>query len=146
MFAAGLAIAIGTNAGALAQESDTAAVAPAATEQTAAPSDQPRRGRDRRRNAEAAEAEAPAAPAALTELPQTTVLAETVEAKITCRNIKPPGSRVVRRICGTEEQWAAANQRSSDDAEEGLRQFRNRAGVTGTPPSGPASLNTPAGL
>jgi hypothetical protein len=144
LITAGLAFALGTSAAACAQESDSAADAPAAADQSAAPSDEPRRRRDRRRDAESAAA-APAAPT-VTELPQTTVLAETVETKITCRNIKPPGSRVARRICGTEQQWAAANQRSSEDAEEGLRQFRNRSGVTGTPASGPASLNAPAGL
>jgi hypothetical protein len=136
LVAAGLAIGLGASAGASAQEPGTSADAPAVIEQSAAPSDQPTRRRDRRRNAETA-AEAPAETAAATDL------TETVEAKITCKNIKPIGSRVARRVCGTEEQWAAAGQRSSEETEEGLRQFRSRAGIGGAG-SGPASLNTPA--
>lgn len=142
--AAGLTMVLGTGASALAQEPGTTANTAAAAEQAAATSNESRRRRERRRDADIAPA-ASAAPTGVTELADTTALAETVESKIVCKNVKPIGSRVARRVCGTEEQWAAANQRSSEDAEEGLRQFRNRAGVGGAG-SGPASLNAPAGL
>jgi hypothetical protein len=140
----GMVLALDIGAGAFAQP-PSAADAPAAAEPAAAPTDQPRR-RERRRDADADQA-APTASAATptataaTAAPAAT--AATAEPKLICKNIKPIGSRVARRICGTEEQWAADNGRTSSDAEESMRQIRDRSGVTGGAASGPASLGTP---
>jgi hypothetical protein len=123
----GLVLALGTG-NTLAQDSSSAANAPAAAEQGTAPAEQLSR-RERRRNAEAAAAAAADS-------------AATAEPKMVCKNIKPIGSRVERRICGTEEQWAAANQSTSSDAQESMRQIRDRSGVTGGGGGGPASLGT----
>lgn len=133
VLAAGLALALGAPTGAFAQSSSTANQARAA-EPAATAAEQPRR-RDRRRDGETAAA-APTAAAADT--------AASNEPKLICKNIKPIGSRVARRICGTEEQWAADNARTSADAAEGMRQIRDRSGVTGGASSGPASLGSPS--
>jgi hypothetical protein len=135
----GLAVVLGAGT-ALAQDSSSAANTSAAAEQGTAPAEQLSR-RERRRNAEAAAAAAAAAtpaPAAATAANS----AQAAEPKMICKNIKPIGSRVERRICGTEEQWAAANQSTSSDAQESMRQIRDRSGVTGGGGGGPASLGT----
>jgi hypothetical protein len=133
----GLALVLGN--GAPAQETSSAANVPASAEQSARPAEQPSR-RDRRRNAETAAAAAAATPAAA----PTADGAATAEPKVICKNIKPIGSRVARRICGTEEQWAASGESTRADAQEGMRQVRDRSGVTGGVGAGPASLGTPA--
>jgi len=137
----GLAVVLGAGT-ALAQDSSSAANTSAAAEQGAAPAEQLSR-RERRRNAEAAAAAAAAAtPAAAPTAATAANSAQAAEPKMICKNIKPIGSRVERRICGTEEQWAASSQSTSADAQEGMRQVRDRSGVTGGGGGGPASLGT----
>ena len=34
---------------------------------------------------------------------------------------------MARRVCGTPEQWAAIGEATSDNAEEGMRQIRERS-------------------
>jgi hypothetical protein len=137
----GLALVLGTGT-TLGQESSSAAGASAAAEQGTAPAEQPSR-RERRRSAEAAAAAAAATPTAAPTAASATDSAQAAEPKIICKNIKPIGSRVERRICGTEEQWAASSQSTSADAQEGMRQVRDRSGITGGGGGGPASLGTP---
>jgi hypothetical protein len=133
-------VALVFGAAARAQESGAAADAPASAEQGAQPAEQPSR-RQRRRNAEAAAAAA-ATPAVAPTAATATDSAQAAEPKMICKNIKPIGSRVERRICGTEEQWAASSQSTSADAQESMRQVRDRSGVTGGGGGGPASLGT----
>lgn len=128
-----LVLGIGTSA----QESSPAADAPASAEQGAQPAEQLSR-RERRRNAEAA-----AAAAAATAAAAPTDSVATAEPEVVCKSIKPIGSRVERRVCATEQQWAATNQSTSSDAQESMRQIRDRSGVTGGGGGGPASLGTP---
>jgi hypothetical protein len=134
----GLALVLGTGT-TLAQDSSAAANASPAAEQGTAPAEQLSR-RERRRNAEAAAAAAAAAPAVATAAAADSAAA--AEPKMVCKSVKPIGSRVERRICGTEEQWAASSQSTSADAQESMRQIRDRSGVTGGGGGGPASLGT----
>jgi hypothetical protein len=140
------ALVLGLGTGAAAQEGNSAASAPASSEQAAPPAEQARR-RDRRRNAEAA-AETPATPTAAAEAAATPSAAADpaapAEPKMVCKNVKPIGSRVARRTCATEEQWAASRDSSRADAQEGMRQVRDRSGITGGVGAGPASLGTPS--
>jgi hypothetical protein len=133
-----VALVFGT--GTPAQESSAATNAPVSAEQGAQPAAQPSR-RERRRTAEAAAAAAATGAAAQTAATATDS-AQAAEPKMICKNIKPIGSRVERRICGTEEQWAASSQSTSADAQESMRQVRDRSGVTGGGGGGPASLGT----
>lgn len=132
-------IAIGSSAGALAQAADSAASAVSAEAGTAAPVQARRRGRDGRRDAEPAPPEPAAAPESLPT--HTAAVAvqpdETVEAKLICKNIKATGTRVSRRICGTPEQWASVSQRTTDDAQETMRQIRDRTSIVVSQPENP---------
>jgi hypothetical protein len=60
---------------------------------------------------------------------------ETVEEKLVCKSVKPLGTRMAKRICATPEQWAAAEGRSTDRAEEGMRQMRRQGSLVVAPPS-----------
>jgi hypothetical protein len=132
------AVALGTSVGALAQDSSPAANDATATE-PATPAEQPRRNRDRRRNADAAaEAAAPATAASATSsVAATTQQAETVEARMVCKNIRLTGTKISKRVCGTPEQWAATNEKTSNDASETMRQVRQQGGVVVTQPGTP---------
>jgi hypothetical protein len=120
LFAAVAALTLGTAVNISAQSAATSADEAAAT---SAPSDQPRRGRDRRRNAEQRPA-ADARPAATSAASADTD--DSAEGTVVCKNIKLTGTKVARRICGTPEQWAAMQKRTSDAAEETMRQARDR--------------------
>ena len=120
-------------------EAEAAATpAPAAESDEAPAAESPRRARERRRNEEAAQdtagtqaaaAAAPATPdtgaaATLAEQP-----AETVEARLVCKSYKRTGTRMARRVCGTPEQWAALDEATTDNAQEGMRQIRDRSTI-----------------
>ena len=36
---------------------------------------------------------------------------------------------MARRVCGTPEQWAAIGEATSDNAEESMRQIRERSAI-----------------
>ena len=135
------AVALGIATAGVAQAQTDAAVADdadaAATAEQSAPADEsPRRTRERR-NAQAATdaadvpAEATAAPATPETAAAATLVepsAETVEARIKY-NYKRTGTRMARRFCGTPEQWAAIGEATSENAEENMRQIRERSAI-----------------
>ena len=131
LFGAVLAIALGYAVNAPAQNTSAAADDAAAD---TAQADQPRRARERRRSAAAAE-ELPVfeAPTAAAE----PAASEVVEARMVCKNIKLTGTKIARRICGTQEQWASMEKRNSDKAQEGMRQMRDRSSVVTAQPENP---------
>jgi hypothetical protein len=111
-----------------------------------AEADQPRRARDRRRSARPADdTPAPEAAAAVATLPTHTATttsaqaAETVEATMVCKNIKLTGTKISKRICGTPEQWAGQQRKTTDDAQEAMRQVRDRSSIVVTQPDNPLS-------
>jgi hypothetical protein len=117
--------------GALAQDEVRPAVgtASAAAADSAA---QPRR--DRRRAAKADNANA------LGRTETSVAAAATVdaaEADIVCKNIKPLGTRMAKRVCGTPAQWAALEKKTTDAASDVMRQVRGQSAVIVTTP-GPA--------
>ena len=36
---------------------------------------------------------------------------------------------MARRVCGTPEQWAALDEATTDNAQEGMRQIRDRSTI-----------------
>lgn len=140
------ALLAGTVAVALCAALNAAAQSPAAESAAneaapaAAAAEQPKSRRERRREAEAAEQ---AAAGAASPATRPTVAAaaeppgETVEAKMVCKNIKVTGTKMARRVCGTPEQWAAVNDRTSNDAEETMRQVRERSSIVTSQPGTP---------
>lgn len=64
--------------------------------------------------------------------------AATEEPAIVCKSIKPLGTRMAKRVCGTPEQWAALEKKTTDAGSDDLRQVRGTGGVIATTP-GPAA-------
>lgn len=117
----------------------TAAPSGAAAPAAAAPAEQSRRGRERRRAAESTEPATAAPPAA--EAASTPLQADVIDQRMICKNIKLTGTNISRRICGTPEQWAAQDKKTTDDAQEAMRQVRDRSSIVVTQPG-----NQPTGL
>jgi hypothetical protein len=142
MLTGALALSLGTATATLAQDAtppDDAAVTPAAE---AAATAEPRRSRERRRAAQVPE-EPRASHAAAVAVTETTAAAlapdpdETVETRIVCKNIKVLGTKISRRVCGTPEQWAAQARKTTNDAQETMRQVRDRSSIAIPQPESP---------
>jgi hypothetical protein len=122
------------SAGALAQEDKTGAAATSTAPAEGAP---PSR-RDRRRAAKAETAAADAeTPVAATPTVSGGDAEAIVESEIVCKNIKPLGTRMAKRVCGTPAQWAALEKKTTDAAADDMRNVRSTGSVIATTP-GPA--------
>jgi hypothetical protein len=119
-------------AGAFAQDAGTTA---ADASSAAAAGAAPQSRRDRRR---AAKAETAAAEEGTQSAAAAPAEDSADEVDIVCKNIKPLGTRMAKRVCGTPAQWAAYERKTTDAASEDLRQIRNTGGVIATTP-GPAT-------
>ena len=132
----------------LAQESAVPA-ANASSEVAAEAAAEPRSARERRR---AARAQAGAPPAESTATAPSAEAApavaqagadaadpgsESTEPQRICKSVKPLGTRMAKRVCGTPEQWAAIEGRTSAEAGESMRQVHEQSGILATQP-GPA--------
>jgi hypothetical protein len=123
------------SSGALAQD----AAAPAASATSAAPAEPASQSRRERRRASQPEAAAAAAtPAAAPPAAAAAPAAESDGPATICKNIKPLGTRMAKRVCGTPEQWAALEKKTTDAASDDMRQVRTIGGVIATAP-GPTS-------
>ena len=119
------------SSGALAQDAAT----PAAAAPSAAPAEAPSQSRRERRRAPQPEpAAAPESAAATT----TAAPAALVEPEKICKNFKPLGSHMAKRVCGTPEQWAAFEKKTTDAASDDMRNVRSTGAVIATTP-GPQS-------
>jgi hypothetical protein len=122
---------LGLSGGALAQD----ASAPAAAAPSAAPAEAASQSRrDRRRAPKPEPAAAPEATATTAAAPA----AAMVEPEKICKNFKPLGSHMAKRVCGTPEQWAAFEKKTTDSASDDLRNVRSTGAVIATTP-GPGS-------
>ena len=122
------------SAGALAQ--DAAPAVDTASSASVEGAAQSRRDRRRAAKAETATDEertqtavAPAADAAATDAVD--------ESEVVCKNIKPLGTRMAKRVCATVGQWAAVDKKTTDAASDDMRRVRQSAVGTTTP--GPAA-------
>jgi hypothetical protein len=141
MLAGAFAVSLGIATATLAQDAtprDDTTVTRAA--EAATPAEQPRRSRERRRAAQTPDEARPSETAAIAD---TTAAAlapepdETVETRIVCKNIKALGTKISRRVCGTPEQWAAQARKTTDDAQETMRQVRDRSAIAMPQPESP---------
>jgi hypothetical protein len=139
LLAAALASFLGAASRAFAQVDAAPAV-----DTTSAPAAEgaPQSRRDRRR---AAKTEAPtdeertqaAVAAAAPEPTADAAAADGIDdSEIVCKNIKPLGTRMAKRVCGTVAQWAAVDKKTTDAASEDMRRVRQSGVGTTTP--GPA--------
>jgi hypothetical protein len=119
---------------ALAQD-DAAAIAAAGG--TAPAETAPQSRKDRRRGRADASA-AQQQTAAATPTTAAAAAASTEEPAMVCKSIKPLGTRMAKRVCGTPEQWAAFEKKTTDAASDDLRTVRSTGGVIATTP-GPAA-------
>ena len=55
-----------------------------------------------------------------------------------CRTVTPSGSRLIRRVCRTQEEWDATQQKAQDGAFESQMRdqtlFEQASGPMGSPP------------
>ena len=139
VIAAALAFVLCPSAGTLAQDSAEPSLGTESAGVPAEPAINPPNSHERRRAARVeasqarqreAEARAAAKAAADGEAGP--------ETEIVCKSIKPTGSNVGRRVCGTPEQWAALEEKTTDAAREDMRRVHTSSGVTATAP-GPAT-------
>lgn len=102
----------------------------AAADAASAVAEQPLSRRERRRAAEAAEAQAAAvaAPSAAAE-----PAAEAADEELVCNKIEVTGSKIGKRVCGTQAQWDARNRRTSEDAQDAVRSVGERSQFPGAP-------------
>ena len=113
--------------GAIAQESP----APTAAAPSAAPAEAATQSRrDRRRAPKPEPAAAPESTATATAAAPAAI----VEPEKICKNFKPLGSHMAKRVCGTPEQWAAFEKKTTDAGEDDLRNVRSTGGVIATTP------------
>jgi len=118
------------SSGGLAQD----APAPAVAAPSAAPAEAASQSRRERRRAPQPEpAAAPESTATATAAP-----AAIVESEKICKNFKPLGSHMAKRVCGTPEQWAALEKKTTDAASDDMRNVRSTGAVIATTP-GPGS-------
>jgi hypothetical protein len=114
------------SAGALAQEDEAPVVAP-----STAPAEAAAQSRRDRRRAAKAETPAAAADTAVAAAPTASGgdAEAIVESEIVCKNIKPLGTRMAKRVCGTPAQWAALEKKTTDAAEDDMRQVGGQGAV-----------------
>ena len=150
LIAGTFAYVVWPSSGAFAQDD----AAPAASATSATPPDAASQSRrDRRRAAQAETTAAPAAPAAAaapaasaapapgaasSAAAAPTAAAEPDGPTTICKNIKPLGTRMAKRVCGTPEQWAALESKTTDAASDDMRNVRSTGAVIATTP-GPTS-------
>ena len=130
------------SAEALAQEDAAPAAAAAASgaapAETATQSRRDRRRAAQQQTATAAQEQTGTAAAKTDAGTDAAETAATEEPAVVCKSIKPLGTRMAKRICGTPEQWAALEKKTTDAASDDLRQVRGAGGVIATTP-GPAA-------
>jgi hypothetical protein len=56
------------------------------------------------------------------------------QPKKICRSMDVPGSKIPKRVCATQEEWATFNTRAREDAQDGLRRAQDHG------------ANAPAGI
>jgi hypothetical protein len=84
----------------------------------------------------ASEAEPAAAAAAATRTADTS-LEDDKANMIICRSESVIGTKIKRRRCATAAQWAETQRTTANNAEEGMRQIRERSTIVLNAPSGP---------
>lgn len=94
---------------------------------------QPRSRRERRRAAEAAEAAEAQAAAAAAPSAAADAAAQAPEEELVCKKIEVTGSKIGKRVCGTQAQWDARNRRTTDEAQDAVRSVGERSQFPAAP-------------
>ena len=111
-----------------------------------ATADQPRSRRARRRAAEAAAAPEAQAVAATADGASAEPAAVAVEEELVCKKIQLTGTKIAKRVCGTQAQWDARNRRTSEEAQDAVREVGQRSQFPAAPEVMPAATGIGLGL
>ena len=107
--------------------------------------------RERRRAAEAAAAAEAAQAQGVAELAPTTVAAVApgeaesavaAEDELVCKKYKLTGTKIAKRVCGTQAQWDARNRRTSEAAQDAVREVGEQSAF----PAAPTVPTAPTGV
>lgn len=99
---------------------------------------EPQGRRERRRAAEAAETQAAAAAASSAANDP----AEAPGEELVCKKIEVTGSKIGKRVCGTQAQWDARNRRTSGETQDAVRSVGERSQF----PAEPTVPTAPTGV
>ncbi len=56
-----------------------------------------------------------------------------------CHNLDVSGSKIPKRVCATQEEWAAFNNHQHEDAQDGLRRLQSQGANSPASPGVSAS-------
>ena len=120
-----------------------------AAETTASPAKDRRHTREQRRQQEEAATAAATAASAQPAQPQVAAAVTASDAaqapaapKKICKNMDVVGSKIPRRVCATQDEWAGFENRAREDAQDGLRHLKDQGAVA--PPS--PTVNTSSSI
>jgi hypothetical protein len=65
------------------------------------------------------------------------------QPKKICRSIDVLGSKIAKRVCATQEEWAAFNNHAREDAQDGLRRLQDQGANSPASPGVSASQLPP---
>jgi hypothetical protein len=65
------------------------------------------------------------------------------QPKKICRSMDVGGSKIPKRVCATQEEWAAFNTHQREDAQNGLRRLQDQGAVAPASPGVSASQLPP---
>jgi hypothetical protein len=86
----------------------------------------PKRHRQRDGAATAATASASPAQPTAAAAATTTAAQDPAAPKKICKNMDVMGSKIPRRVCATQDEWATYEGRGREDAQDGLRRLRDQ--------------------
>lgn len=114
----------------------------------APPANERHRGRkqahpgDTASTAPASDASAPAATSATAATGEAAAQPPAQPKKI-CRSMDVSGSKIPKRVCATQEEWATFNSHEREDSQDGLRRLQNQGAVAPASPGVSASQLPP---
>jgi hypothetical protein len=65
------------------------------------------------------------------------------QPKKICRSMDVLGSKIPKRVCATQEEWATFNNHEREDTQDGLRRLQNQGAVSPASPGVSASQLPP---
>jgi len=82
-------------------------------------------------------------PDPIAQMPPNPVTQPPAAPKKICRSMDVAGSKIPKRVCATQEEWATFNRNAGEDAQDGIRHFQNQGAVMPASPGASASQLPP---
>ena len=109
---------------------------------TAAPSNERHHGRDKHAS-KTETASTPPAAADATAATGDTATPPPAQPKKICHSMDVSGSKIPKRVCATQEEWATFNQQQREDTQDGLRRLQSQGANSPASPGVSASQLPP---